>query len=282
MADDAGDVGNGHQPTHFSKLDPKNMKVVDLKLELGARNLPTKGLKNQLVARLAKALKMEADPNSVDKDAPEIEDQKTETQGSEDVYETIDKLDIEDVTIIDEYDSTKSEDMLDLRFEDSKPAVQEKTKEVRRMDDKEKRQWEKRFTLPENTSIIVHPSKTAKSGKFDCTVMSLSVLLDYRQEDTKEHSFEVSLFAELFNEMLMRDNGFNIYKAINILPVPEEDKKAKKKDSKDSEKEGDEKKEDAEKTEAKKDDEKEKEKEKDKKSSRAGSKDRARSKERKR
>jgi hypothetical protein len=25
----------------------------------------------------------------------------------------------------------------------------------------------------------------AKSGKFDCTVMSLSVLLDYRPEDTK-------------------------------------------------------------------------------------------------
>lgn len=44
---------------------------------------------------------------------------------------------------------------------------------------------EKRYTLPETSHIIVHPSKTAKSGKFDCTVMSLSVLLDYRPEDTK-------------------------------------------------------------------------------------------------
>ena len=33
--------------------------------------------------------------------------------------------------------------------------------------------------------MIVHPHRTAKSGKFDCTVMSLSVLLDYRPEDNK-------------------------------------------------------------------------------------------------
>lgn len=44
---------------------------------------------------------------------------------------------------------------------------------------------EKRYTLPDSSHIIVHPSRMAKSGKFDCTVMSLSVLLDYRPEDTK-------------------------------------------------------------------------------------------------
>ena len=44
--------------------------------------------------------------------------------------------------------------------------------------------------------------------------MSLSVLLDYRTEDNKENTFEVSLFAELFNEMLMRDSGFRLYKAV--------------------------------------------------------------------
>lgn len=44
---------------------------------------------------------------------------------------------------------------------------------------------ERRYTLPENPHILVHPSRTARSGKFDCTVMSLSLLLDYRQEDTK-------------------------------------------------------------------------------------------------
>ena len=86
------------------------------------------------------------------------------------------------------------------------------------MDERERRLLEKRYKLPERPHLIVHPSRTAKSGKFFCNVMSLSILLDYRPEDTKEHSFEVSLFAELFNEMLMRDFGFNIYKAIYAQP----------------------------------------------------------------
>ena len=38
----------------------------------------------------------------------------------------------------------------------------------------------------------------------------------YRTEDNKENTFEVSLFAELFNEMLMRDSGFKLYKAICV------------------------------------------------------------------
>ena len=43
--------------------------------------------------------------------------------------------------------------------------------------------------------------------------------------------FQVSLFAELFNEMLMRDFGFNIYKALCAAPEkPKEEKKDKKKD----------------------------------------------------
>lgn len=51
--------------------------------------------------------------------------------------------------------------------------------------ERERAQLEKRYNLPESSHIVVHPSKTAKSGKFDCTMMSLSVLLDYRPEDTK-------------------------------------------------------------------------------------------------
>ena len=42
------------------------------------------------------------------------------------------------------------------------------------------------------------------------------------QEDNKEHSFEVSLFAEMFNEMLMRDFAFRIYRA--IIDTPEKPK----------------------------------------------------------
>lgn len=71
--------------------------------------------------------------------------------------------------------------------------------------------------------------------------MSLSVLLDYRPEDSKEHSFEVSLFAELFNEMLTRDFGFNIYKTLHLLPPKKEDEPKKESATEDA-KEEDEKK----------------------------------------
>ena len=63
--------------------------------------------------------------------------------------------------------------------------------EQQKREERERVQRERRYTLPDSPAIIVHPSPTAKSGKFDCTVMSLSVLLDYRPEDNKEHSFEV-------------------------------------------------------------------------------------------
>lgn len=134
--------------------------------------------------------------------------------------------------------------------------------EEKKIDEKEKAQLQKLYTLPESQHIIVHPSRTAKQGKFDCTTMSLSLLLDYRPEDTKEHSFEVSLFAELFNEMLMRDFGFNIYKALHELPEKpkEKEEKRRKDDDKSSREDGDEKK----KGDDKKKDEKEKKDEQDK------------------
>lgn len=55
----------------------------------------------------------------------------------------------------------------------------------------ERQRRERRYILPDEPAIIVHPNWAAKSGKFDCSIMSLSVLLDYRLEDNKEHSFEV-------------------------------------------------------------------------------------------
>jgi hypothetical protein len=47
------------EPTHFSKLDLKKMRVDELRTELEARSLDTKGLKNQLLARLKDALEIE-------------------------------------------------------------------------------------------------------------------------------------------------------------------------------------------------------------------------------
>nr|ATX63074.1 apoptosis regulator protein 1 [Locusta migratoria] len=194
------------EPTHFSELDPKTMKVSELRQELEARTLSPKGLKSQLIARLTKAIKTEAEK------AEELEEEKKKA----------------------EPEPPKQD--LDSREDEKRNREEEDRK---KQDEREKLAREKRYTLPDAPHILVHPSRTAKSGKFDCTVMSLSVLLDYRPEDTKEHSFEVSLFAELFNEMLMRDFGFRIYRALHDAPErPKEeekdkDKKKEKKDDKD-------------------------------------------------
>ena len=63
--------------------------------------------------------------------------------------------------------------------------------EKKKREEREKTSRERKYQVPQNPAILVHPSPTAKGGKFDCTVTSLSVLLDYRLEDNKEHSFEV-------------------------------------------------------------------------------------------
>lgn len=192
-------------------------------------------MKNTLSARLSKALKQEQDDaegkdgeekaTSKDKEDEKAADDKEAKSESEkqpadkdeEEFETMDNVDMSEVTVIDEYDS-KSEERAD---ETGKKA------ESTKLTEKERQLLEKRYSLPEQPHIIVHPSKTAKSGKFDCAVMSLSVLLDYRPEDSKEHSFEVSLFAELFNEMLTRDFGFNIYKALHMLPSKKEEEPKK-------------------------------------------------------
>uniref|UniRef100_A0A2K6U9A5 Cell division cycle and apoptosis regulator 1 n=1 Tax=Saimiri boliviensis boliviensis TaxID=39432 RepID=A0A2K6U9A5_SAIBB len=118
-----------------------------------------------------------------------------------------------------------------------------KEEERKRQEEMERQRRERRYILPDEPAIIVHPNWAAKSGKFDCSIMSLSVLLDYRLEDNKEHSFEVSLFAELFNEMLQRDFGVRIYKSLLSLPEKEDkkekDKKSKKDERKDKKEERD-------------------------------------------
>lgn len=284
VAEEGGDKETGEEASS-SQLDPKKLKVAELRAELEARNLPSQGslpretiellsnfsfsyvgLKPQLIARLEKALQTGDDPTASNGEADEGEDvlmvdqyvplsqdseaQQTETLLTEDPQTTeetsqeklkdeadgdqemnIAEMDMSEVTIIDEYDSTKCE-------EEKAEKPREKKEEPRKLDDKERHLIEKRYQLPETPHIIVHPSKAAKGGKFDCTVMSLSVLLDYRPEDTKEHSFEVSLFAELFNEMLTRDFGFNIFNAINYftpIKVKEESKDDGKKKAADGE-----------------------------------------------
>lgn len=169
------------------------MKVNDLRKELESRALSSKGLKSQLIARLTKQLKIE-----------EQKEEQKELEKSE----------------------KEEEDEDDKKSEDDK-----EEEERKRQEEVERQRQERRYILPDEPAIIVHPNWAAKSGKFDCSIMSLSVLLDYRLEDNKEHSFEVSLFAELFNEMLQRDFGVRIYKSLLSLPE-KEDKKDKEKKSK--------------------------------------------------
>merc|ERR1711878_62801 len=98
------------------------------------------------------------------------------------------------------------------------------------LDERQKEKIASAYKTPSSPSIFVHPHSKAKSGKFDCRVESLSVLMDYRTEDNKEGTFEVSLFAELFNEMMTRDSAFKIYEALSN--APEKPKEEKKKDEK--------------------------------------------------
>merc|ERR1739848_687105 len=73
-----------------------------------------------------------------------------------------------------------------------KPEVP-KPQPVKELDEKQKSALRNAYKFPNEPSILVHPHPKAKSGKFDCTVMNLSVLLDYCTEDNKENTFEVSL-----------------------------------------------------------------------------------------
>ncbi|XP_018897471.2 cell division cycle and apoptosis regulator protein 1 [Bemisia tabaci] len=256
MEVDSGTPAEKQDPTHYSQLDPKNMKVQHLKDELEARNLSSKGLKSQLTARLLKALKAEEEEAKKKED----EEKVTETPKEEEKKKESDSW-----TVVDSWSSV-----------DDKSSSRGDKDEDKKDKEKLKASLEKKYSLPEFPHMIVYPSSIAKSGKFDCSLMSLSLLLDYRPDDNKEHLFEISLFAELFNEMLMRDFGFLIYHALLSAPnrSKEEDKKKneeKKSSSVESERRDKEKEKekdnDTEKDKSKekdKDKEKEKEREKDK------------------
>jgi len=64
--------------------EPSKLKVVELRELLAARNLPTKGLKVELVLRLEEALKLEAEQETISEEIAVIEGVvERETQPSE-------------------------------------------------------------------------------------------------------------------------------------------------------------------------------------------------------
>ncbi|XP_072409944.1 cell division cycle and apoptosis regulator protein 1-like isoform X2 [Chiloscyllium punctatum] len=197
-------------PTQWSSLDLKTMKVEDFRRELKARNLNSKGTKAQLVSRLEKELEEEAAKEEIEKD--ETAEQK--------------------------------EAAMEATEEDSSPAEEQKedVEEKQPEDPAVSSKQEPRCPLPAEPAVLVRPNCSAMGGNFGCSVLSLSMLRSYRS-DSKGYSFEVLWLAELFGEMLQRDFGYTIYKALLAFPErkPEEVVEKPKATSANQEKEKDQK-----------------------------------------
>ncbi|CAM4740247.1 unnamed protein product [Rotaria magnacalcarata] len=163
--------------SHHSTIDIEKLRVIDLKAELKARGQHVTGLKSDLKKRLTKIIQQE----KTDEEKPEVSANNTdEQQPSTAVNET--------KTEIKEHSQT------DI--------------------DKLRKEIQAKYQLPSHRSILVHPT-IAKGDKFDCRIVSLHYLLNYANKDTiKEKCFELYLFSEAFNEMLMRDYSYHIYRSL--------------------------------------------------------------------
>ncbi len=152
------------------------------------------------MARLKDALELEKEK---EEEKMKNEEKITETDKTEELI----SVKVENVEVPKEAENFDKEEQQEAEPKPELPAATQQPK-------LSKHEREKYYKLPSSPQIIVHPSNTAKNGKFDCQLISLSSLLDYRKDDNKETTFEVSLFAECFHEMLIRDFGFVIYKSL--------------------------------------------------------------------
>ncbi|XP_061449393.1 cell cycle and apoptosis regulator protein 2 isoform X2 [Rhineura floridana] len=95
-------------------------------------------------------------------------------------------------------------------------------------------------TPPLEPAIVAHLQPALQGGQPSCTNISFCTLLEYRRQREKL-SFEVAVVAEFFQEMLQRDFGYKLYKALLALPEKDEPVEAKNPEQEkaaDSEKEG--------------------------------------------
>ncbi|GAX85276.1 hypothetical protein CEUSTIGMA_g12695.t1, partial [Chlamydomonas eustigma] len=67
--------------------------------------------------------------------------------------------------------------------------------------------------VPTDPTLLLRGRHT-KDDKVRTVSISLHGLLDYDRDDSEEATVELSLFAELFQDMLAREFGFNIYQAL--------------------------------------------------------------------
>merc|ERR1712106_417131 len=133
-----GEVGEKKgEPSHWATLDPKTMKVGELRGELEVRSQVAKGLKSQLQARLQKCLKSEQEAEEQNDGGEGEKDSEKEKESSESVKDES----AEEVTVV--------------------------------LDERQKEKLAASYKTPATPCIFVHPNTKAKSGKFDCRVESL-------------------------------------------------------------------------------------------------------------
>ena len=74
-------------------------------------------------------------------------------------------------------------------------------------------------TLPLQEMVQIQPNKDFLGGKdsFQAEVSNVDALLAYSEKDDKEGMFEVSVFAELFREMLEARFGRSILRTLEVL-----------------------------------------------------------------
>ena len=68
-------------------------------------------------------------------------------------------------------------------------------------------------------SLDLWPNKdfADKRGKFGLEVLPLEALLDYNEDDTKESHFELSVFAEIFKEMLQTRFARGLIRGLAVI-----------------------------------------------------------------
>ncbi|VDM46214.1 unnamed protein product [Toxocara canis] len=191
--DEEDDDEDDLTPTHWSKLDVKTMKVAELRQELMARDLETKGVKSVLCVRLQTAL----------------DEEKAKEEGKSE------EPDPEKPTVVE---TPKEEREL---TEEEKKALEKLEKEKK----EKKASLERHYAMPKEVGVLVYPNRMAKGGKFDCKVVTLHNLLDYRIDDCKEHTFELAILAECISETLDRAHAFGVYKSMSCAMDKEAEKK---------------------------------------------------------
>ncbi|PRW20657.1 SWI SNF-related matrix-associated actin-dependent regulator of chromatin subfamily A 1 isoform X1 [Chlorella sorokiniana] len=148
---------------------------------------------------------------------------------------------------IAEYKVKRAAEDADFRASEEAKAALEAQKEKVRESDKGYREArsavrsaEKLLLDPPPTEkLILHPAGSAvdKKGRSLLKAESLDALLDYDDEDNREGSFEVALFAELFQEMLQQRFGRAILRALDAIDAAKPKRSSSRRDGKDEGKE---------------------------------------------